>query len=201
MTTIAKPSPFSEFGGEPSEKLWTRAEYYQLADDGFFQNRRVELIEGRILEMPPQKLPHRTSLELADKFVRRVFSSGHRICVQMPFRAADGSDPEPDIAVIVGDDPRAASEHPSSALLVIEISDATLRHDRRKARLYSISGVPEYWIVNINDRTLELHRDPLPGGGSPEGPAYATVRVLAAEAKISPLAAPNISATVADLLP
>jgi Uma2 family endonuclease len=129
--------------------------------------------------------------------MRRAFVTGHRVRSQLPFRSVDGSEPEPDLAVIAGDDPRASAEHPSSAVLIVEISDTTLEHDRRKARLYAASQIPEYWILNLVSRTLEVHRNP----GSQNGVAgYGEVRILKDRDRVSPLSS-SAEATVADLLP
>src|SRR5438477_8242855 len=88
---------------EPTDRRWTREEYYRLAEEGYFFGQRVELIEGRIIEMPAQGLSHTVGVELFDRYVGSAFPVGYRHRVQMPFRAADGSDPEPDIAVVKGD--------------------------------------------------------------------------------------------------
>lgn len=187
---------------QPIDRLWTREEYHRLIEQNFFIDQRCELIQGRILYMSPQRPAHGSAVELADVYVRRAFPQGHRVRIQLPFTSADGSEPEPDIAVIEGADPRAASvEHPRHAVLIIEVSETTLSHDRRKARLYAASGVQEYWIVNLTNRTLEVHRDPLPNGGTPAGPAYASMRMLAVDQKVAPLLAPNAEVTVADLMP
>jgi Uma2 family endonuclease len=179
------------------DRLWTREEWDRLVEMGFFDGERLELIEGRIVRMSPQRITHRVAVELVDRYIRRAFQTGHRICVQLPFRSADGSEPEPDLAVIAGDDPRAAIEHPSAAVLIVEISDTTLDHDRRKASLYAASRVPEYWIVNLVSGTLEVHRNPR----SQDGVAgYGEVRVLKDRDRVSPLSA-NVEVTVADLLP
>jgi len=181
----------------PAERLWTRAEWDRLVDIGFFNHERLELIEGRIVRMSPQRVTHRVAVELMDRFLRTIYQPGNRICVQLPFRTSDGSEPEPDLAVIAGDDPRASKEHPSSAVLIVEISDTTLEYDRRKAALYAVSGVPEYWIVNLISRTLEVHRNIQISAGTA---GYSDVRALKSGERVSPL---NISRDVSvdDLLP
>lgn len=189
------------FAAEPVDRLWTRDEHYKLVDQGFFDGQRVELIEGRIVEMPPQKVPRSVSLELVGRYALRAFPQLHRIRVQMPFLASDGSDPEPDLAVVSGDPRDSTNTHPSSAVLIVEVSETTLRDDRRKARLYALSGVADYWIINLLDGCLELHRDPLPGGGSPNGPAYATIKILQPGDSLAPLAAPQATVAVAEFLP
>jgi Uma2 family endonuclease len=185
---------------EPVDRRWTREEYYRLADGGYFAGQRVELIEGRILEMPPHGLPHAASVELLTRFVSKAFPPGYRLRIQLPFRAADGSDPEPDVAVVAGDPRDPANGHPTSAILIVEVSDTSLRHDRRKARLYAASNVADYWIVNLLDGTLEVHRNPLESP-SDTTPPYASVRILTRDETIAPLGAPDATVKVADLLP
>jgi Uma2 family endonuclease len=197
MTLAEKITPDHAPPAFPAERLWTREEWDRLVDIGFFADERLELIEGRIVRMSPQRVTHSVAVELVDRYLRSAFSSGHRVRVQLPFRTSDGSEPEPDLAVIAGDDPRASKEHPSSAVLVVEISDTTLEYDRRKAALYAVSAVPEYWILNLISGTLEVHRNIQTSSGVP---AYSEVRVLKSGERVSPL---NISRDVSvdDLLP
>ncbi len=195
--TLALDSTLSE---PPDERLWTRAEYYRLTEDGFFDGQRVELIEGRIYRMPPQGLPHTCGVELVTEFFHRAFGKGHRYRVQMPFRAADGSDPEPDVLVVAGSPRDPADGHPTTALIVVEVSDTTLRHDRRKAKLYAASGVKDYWILNLLEEVLEVYREPV-ASPTDETSAYGSVQILKRDQVIAPLAAPSVSVKVADLLP
>lgn len=195
------PAPARQPTDEPRDRLWTREEYDRLVELGLFQGQRLQLIEGRILHVSPQGPDHSIAIELAERVLRRWFPSGYRIRAQMPFWAADGSDPEPDLAVIAGDDPRAMRDHPSAAVFIVEVSDTTLRLDRAKARLYAASGVTDYWIVNLAARVIEVHREPLPGGGPATGPAYAKTTVLGPDDGIAPLASPTLPVKVAEFLP
>jgi Uma2 family endonuclease len=80
-------------------------------------------------------------------------------------------------------------------LLLVEVSDSTLKKDRgRKARLYARSGIRDYWIVNIKERTIEVHRDPL-------GSKYLSVTVHKVGDAVHPLAFPQVSLAVARLFP
>lgn len=180
------------------ERLWTREEWDRLVEMGFFDGERLELIEGRIVCMSPQRVAHSVAVELVDRYMKRAFGSGHRVRSQLPFRSADGSEPESDFAVIAGDDPRASAEHPSTAVLIVEISDTTLEHDRRKARLYAASGVPEYWILNLVARNLEVYRNPEPGEGG--AARFAKSQILSERDRVSSSAA-NLEISVAELLP
>jgi Uma2 family endonuclease len=184
----------------PQDFRFTRDQYYRMSDMGFFQGRRVELIEGEIIQMPAQKNPHALSLTLSDYRIRAAFDGGFFVRVQLPFRVGDLSEPEPDLAVIVGD-PRDYRDHPDQAALLVEVADTTLDFDRkRKGPLYAASGVADYWIVNLIDRCVEVYRDPAadPVGGDFR---YASVRTYFSHESIAPLAKPSALVAVKDLLP
>jgi Uma2 family endonuclease len=198
MTLAERPHIEPSSASDPAERLWTREEWDRLVEMGFFDGERLELIEGRIVRMSPQRVPHSVAVELVDRYMRRAFGAGKRIRIQLPFRSADGSEPEPDFAVVAGDDPRISAEHPSSAVLIVEISDTTLEHDRRKARLYAASGVPEYWILNLVARNLEIYRNPQTGDAG--AATYDNPQILAERDRISALAA-SLEISVAELLP
>jgi Uma2 family endonuclease len=182
---------------EPTERLWTREDWDRLVEMGFFEGERLELIEGRIICMSPQHVPHSAAIEIVDIYVRRAFAKGYRIRSQLPFRTADGSEPEPDFAIVPGDNPRAARQHPSSAVLIVEISDTTLRHDRNKAKLYAVSKVPEYWIINLVARNMEVYREPRTRN---RVAAYQNLRTLKEQEEITPLHS-TLPVKIADLLP
>jgi len=111
------------------------------------------------------------------------------------------SDAEPDISVVPGT-PRDYTEHPTGALLVVEVSETTLAYDRgRKGSLYAAAGIQDYWIVNLVDRQLEVYRDPVPDPNESSGFRYNTRTVFLSGQSASPLAAPAASIAVADLLP
>lgn len=185
---------------EPTARRWTRDEYHRLIEEGFFDRQRVELVFGRIVQMAPQRNSHSVAVELVDRFVRRAFPND-RIRIQMPLSLRPNSEPEPDVAVVPGN-PRDLTDHPSSAALVVEVSDTTLLFDRRqKARLYARNGIADYWILNLVEGRLEIHRDPITDGGARGGPAYRSVTVHLRDDTVSPLAAPDAKVTVADLLP
>ena len=86
-----------------------------------------------------------------------------------------------------------------TTVLVVEVAHASLRADRTlKARLYARAGIGDYWIVNLVDRVLEVHRSPT---GPRPRPVYADIRRIDPSASIAPLAAPTARIVVADLLP
>ena len=193
-------APFSS--GLP-RRLWTRAEYARMAEHGFFgPDERLELIEGEITVKVTQNTPHATAILLTLRALYTLFATGFQVRVQLPFIAGDGSLIEPDFAIVAGNDRDALQSHPNTAALVVEISDTTLAYDRAlKAGLYARANVLEYWIVNLADRTLEVHRQPAPMSERPLGHYYRSVIQYTAEESVAPLAAPGHAIAVADLLP
>ncbi len=178
------------------EHRWTREEYERMAAAGCFgPSQRVELIEGVVYDMPPQSPFHASAVTGAYETLRPVFSTGYTLRVQMPLTLDEISAPEPDVAVVVGSRHDYQITHPRTAVLVVEIADASLPHDRnRKALLYARAGIPEYWIVDLARRGLEVYREP-----SAEG--YSSRTVLRAGATVSPLARLEAKIAVTSLLP
>jgi Uma2 family endonuclease len=118
--------------------------------------------------------------------------------VQAPLALGTDSEPEPDVAVISGSR-RDYAEHPQAALLVIEVADSSLRFDRQvKGPLYARAGIPEYWIVNLVDRTLEVYRQPEQRDDAWD---YRLVQSLRPEESVAPVTLPTQALQVADLLP
>ena len=186
----------------PKTRRWTVDEYYRLADHGFFIDQRVELIAGRIIEMAPQKDPHAVAILLGHQALSGAFGEGYVVRCRLPLHLSSNSEPEPDFAVLAGG-PRdfLGKGHPRTALLVVEISDTTLRYDRRKkAGLYAKAGIEDYWIVNLIDRQLEVHRKPVADRGHPFGHRYADVSFVGGSDAVIPLAIP-VAVAAADLLP
>ncbi len=145
-------------------RLITVDEYERMAELGIIgPDERVELIEGEIVMKPPMGPLHWSSLaRLTRLFVVRL---GERAVVapQAPVRLPPISEPEPDFAIYLPRDDFYARERAGAgdAYAFIECSDTSLRFDRRtKGRVYGKAGVREYWIVNLVDRCVEIHRDP-----------------------------------------
>jgi Uma2 family endonuclease len=180
----------------PRPRLWSRADYERLVAAGVFgPDDRVELLEGEIIEKSPEKSRHAAAIDLALDALRRAFGPSHTIRVQHPLAASDGSEPQPDLAVVPGTARDYVDQHPRSASLVVEVSDSSLAYDRtKKARVYARAGIAEYWIVNLVEAMLEVHRDPGADG-------YRTILRLRSGETVSPLAAGSSSAAVGDLLP
>ena len=152
------------------------------------------LIDGVILEEGSMNPPHAITLELVEEALRTAFRSGWRIRSQSPLVLGQDLDPEPDFAVIAGTS-RGSSGHPTTADLVVEVSDSSLAFDTNQKRLlYAKAGIREYWVVDINGRRLLVYRDPQAGD-------YATQQALGLADTVSLMAVPAATVRVADLLP
>lgn len=186
----------------PSRVLWTCDEFHQVSDSGLFEGRNVILVDGELLEMPAPNPPHNTALTLADYLFKSIFQQGFIVRVQMGLELRQTTDPVPDLAVVRGDLRAFASIQPTTAELVIEVADSTLAYDTGdKANLYAAGGIADYWVVDlVHDRLIVL-RDPRPDPGQPHGASYFHQIMLGRGDRISPLAAPNTTINVNDLLP
>ncbi|MFN2425307.1 MAG: Uma2 family endonuclease [Candidatus Binatia bacterium] len=136
--------------------------YFELVGRGLLtEDDHVELLEGLVVASPPQG-PLHASVTM-DFFVALERAVGGRAAVriQMPLVVGPRSVPEPDVALVPGTSGDYRRRHPDQALLVVEISDSSLPQDRlTKSRIYARAGIPEYWIVNLRDRCVEVHSKP-----------------------------------------
>src|SRR5271170_815023 len=141
---------------------WNQGSFHRLLDVFGSDRLRLELINGDLIQTPPQKEPHSLAIVLADAAVRRAFGSNYTLRPQMPLNLSAVHEPEPDLVVVRGKQ-RSVKKHPRSAELVIEVADSTLRYDRvKKGSLYAACKLADYWIVNLVDHQLEVRRDPRP---------------------------------------
>jgi len=151
-----------------------------MAEQGLFDGRRAELIDGVLIDMTGQLPPHSWPIRVLNRWLSPLVVSGaYDVDVQLPFAVPDPySLPEPDVKVVarVGRD-----EMPSSALLIVEVAHPSLRPDTtRKVELYAEAGVPEYWVVDVLHRKLQIRRDP-------QGSGYASLEVLGPQDVLRPL--------------
>jgi len=139
-----------------------RVEYERLVAEGLFGDERIELLGGVIVEMSPQDPRHAATVQRLTAILARL-ADGHALLrAQLSFGASPDSMPQPDIALVPPGDYDGA--HPEIALLLIEVANTSLRKDRLlKTELYARAAVGEYWIVNLPDRCVEVHREPRDG--------------------------------------
>jgi len=177
---------------------FTPEEFHRLGELGFFRDQRVELIGGEIVQMVPIGPEHGSTVDQSALSVgRRLPAKGFYIRVQNPLRLGE-SEPIPDIAIVPGKPSDYRQQHPTTALLVIEIADTSLEYDRtEKMSLYASAGIPEYWIVNLSERCLEVYREPgSPAEGTPFNARYKSLRYYSLDEAVCPLFDPSIEIPV-----
>lgn len=205
--TTAAPAPAPSqtpppAGGWPRPIRWTVPLFHAVNASGALAGRRPMLIRGVLLEQGPMNPPHAVALELVIEALRAAFGAGWRFRSQTPLVLGLDIDPMPDVAVLEGSARTAPVVHPTTAALVVEVSDTTLAYDMtEKAELYATAGIPEYWVLDLNARQLHVYRDPARLHADLEASAYGTHLTFDAAGSVAPLAAPNASVSVADLLP
>jgi Uma2 family endonuclease len=196
---------FEKFPEEPPyPRPWrcTHKQYHKMAGLGWFEGRRVELIGGEITEIAPMLSPHWATVGLTAQAIGQVFVQNYIVTVQLPLKLPRISEPEPDVAVVRGTWRDYNENLPTTAVLVVEISDTTLRRDRTdKASLYTSAGIEDYWIVNLKAQQVEIYRTPIESKKAKFGWDYKGKTTYKKEDTISPLAAPKAKIKVADLLP
>jgi Uma2 family endonuclease len=173
---------------------WNREEYARMAAHGYFApDSSVELVDGIVYDKRPQGRFHSPGVSACQKILSRVFSEGCDVRVQRPLALGDCSEPEPDVAVVRGSYQDYAFAQPTAAELVVEVSDKSLAHDRkRKIPDYARAGVPEVWLMNLRATVLEVYREPRDG-------VYQVRLRFRIGDTFSPLARPEAEIAVADL--
>ncbi len=178
-------------------KQWTRDECRQLMELGILEEARFELIGGDIVPKMTQHERHIYTCKQVQKALEAIFGTDY-VRLAAPIAIGEYEEPEPDAAVMqrpLIDYLRLGTPLPEEVRLVVEVSDRTLRQDLgAKKTQYGRAGIAEYWVININARTLHVFRGPTESG-------YAQETILSPEDAVSPLAAPKAVVAVADLLP
>jgi Uma2 family endonuclease len=169
-----------------------RAEYDQLVLLGAFQDERIELLDGVLVAMSPIGPPHTSAVRKLNRLLVLAMEGRAAVSCQSPFAAHELSEPEPDFSVYpLGD---YDTDHPSEAYLIIEVADSSLAIERgKKLRLYASCAIPEYWIVNLRERCIEVYTGPTPV-------AYSHVEKYEHGQSIQLVAFPDVSFAVSDVI-
>ena len=177
-----------------ARRRFTLAEYYRMAEVGILgEDDRVELIKGEIVEMSPIGSRHfafvlNLGQLLTLRLVGRAFAS-----VQGPVVLTDDTEPQPDLAVLRRRSYKERKAHADDVLLLIEVADISLAYDRTtKLHLYAQAGIPEYWIVDCTNETIEVYRNPGPHG-------YRDATRAAGAATLSLQAFPDVELRLAEI--
>ena len=184
-------------------KRWTRVAYEKLVEQGVFTRAdRMELMDGLLIVSEPQSAYHYTTIRVVARALAQAFGSGWDVRTEAPIALDETSEPEPDVAVVRGELLDYLTEHPRDHFLVVEVALSSVALDRRyKSSLYARARRPEYWVLNLMNRTLEVRREPGPATSAPYDWDYRVMQVFDAAETVSPLAVPDARIPVADLLP
>jgi Uma2 family endonuclease len=160
-TLLADPPTELETPPYPVHRF-SVAEYHRLVETGLLdEDARVELLEGWIVPKMPHSPLHGGTIQIVQNCLQAQLPTGWETRVQLPV-VTDDSEPEPDVAVVLSSNSRYLNHHPSTGevALVVEVADSSIAKDRRKAALYASIGISAYWIVNLQDRCVEVRTQP-----------------------------------------
>jgi Uma2 family endonuclease len=197
MPTVVTRQPYRPVPVEPPRKRWTRAECASFEAAGLWDQERLELIDGELINKKGKNRPHVNVLVVVQAWLVEVFGVQYvnpETSIDVAPEDNPTNEPKPDLIVLTRPSRvfREANPQPSELRLVVEISDTTLGFDlTRKASLYARAGIPEYWVLDIAARRLIVHRDPQNG-------VYGSIAAYGEQESVGPLAAPGREFRVAD---
>lgn len=166
LITPAIPAP-ADSPAEPGLRRFNVDDYYRMAEAGVFKpEERVELIRGAIVQMHAIGNRHARCVNRLAVILVLAYAKHAEINICNPVRLDESSEPQPDFALLrIGPEPRASHPSPAEVLVAIEVSDSSIRYDRNvKAPLYAESGIPEYWLIDLESETIEVRRKPNKSG-------------------------------------
>lgn len=183
---------------EPLRRLFTRDEYYAMAEAGILKPEdRVELIEGEIYRMAPIGNRHAGCVNRVNRVVTNGLTERAVVALQNPVHLNDFSEPQPDVAVLRPRQDFYSESHPrpTDVLLLIEVANSSSGFDRQsKIPLYALNGIAEVWLIDLPRQRLEVYRDPARDG-------YRTVQRLQRGERVAPQAFPDFEIEIAAILP
>jgi Uma2 family endonuclease len=183
---------------EIAKKLFTVYDYHKMGDAGILRHDdRVELIRGEIVEMSPINPRHNGTINRANRALVSIVGNAAVVGVQGSIRLNEYSEPQPDFCLLRSRDDFYTTTYatPKDILLIIEVSDTSLNYDRKvKMQLYAETGVPEYWISDLQADRVVTYCDPA-------GVTYQTVREFHRGAHLTPQQLPDCRIPVESLLP
>jgi Uma2 family endonuclease len=182
---------------EPARRRFSVDEYYEMARAGILgEDDRVELIAGEIVEMSPIGRRHAACVDRLNHFIARQVGAAAIVRVQSPVRLSEVSEPEPDVALLHPRTDFYAADHPApgDVFLIVEVAETSSRFDRLvKMPLYATSGIRECWLVDLEEGTVTVYREPAPEG-------YRRVQVTQRGDRVGPEALSEVELRVEDVL-
>jgi len=181
---------------EPTRYRFSRDEYHHMGDAGILPpDRRVELLDGEIVEMSPIGIKHRQIVVLLSEMFQQGLPADTHCQVQQPIVLGDESEPEPDLAIIRGRPTDYMKSHPTAdaVILLIEVAQASVKFDLGdKLRAYARAGISEYWVIDVAAKSLIVHREP-------QGDSYGAVTAHASDAVVVANSFPKLTIDLAAL--
>ena len=193
MTTLVEP----RIQTEPTRRRISVDEYYAMAEAGILgRDERVELIDGEIITMSPIGNEHGASVDTINDILVPLVTGRAIVRIQSHLQLDEENQPEPDVMLLKRreDYYRHRAPGPTDVLLLVEVSDSSLSHDRNvKLPLYAHFGVPEVWIANIPARVVETYMDPVDG-------EYTVSRVYSPGETLSPAAFDDVEIPISQFI-
>jgi Uma2 family endonuclease len=179
-------------------RLWTVEDYHRMGETGILDDsERVELLEGKIIQMSAKGTAHRSAVGRTYKLLEKRLGNQAWISIQDPIKLNERSEPEPDVAIVQIDPLDYADHHPtpSEVYLIIEVADSSLKFDcETKGKAYAQAGIADYWVLDIVKRQLYVFREP-------NEEDYESKVILVENEIISPLQFPDFQIGVSEMLP
>lgn len=141
---------------------WSLKDYHNLINNGLLTDKNVELLEGELIEMPPESPLHSYITRTSTQYLREKLK-GLALVIEAHPITLTNSEPEPDIAIVKSHSHNYKNRHPFSEdiFLLIEVSNKTLSYDlSEKKNIYAKEGIKEYWVVDINNRQIHVFFNP-----------------------------------------
>lgn len=178
-------------------KQFTTAEYHRMIEAGILtEDDRLELLEGEIIKMAAIGPRHAMCVNTLAALLITKLKKSVIVGIQSPIELSDSSEPEPDISIVRKRADRYADKHPTpdDIFLVIEVADSTVETDRRcKIPAYARAGIPEVWLVDLNNDRIEIHTQPDQG-------FYREVRVVTRKQRVASKSVPALTLKADDIL-
>jgi Uma2 family endonuclease len=172
------------------------AEYHCIAEAGVLtEDDRVELIEGELIEMAPIGSRHAFSVDCFARILQQQIPARAWLRIQNPITLGGETEPQPDFAIVKAGRYGEAHPGPADILLIIEVAESSVVYDRRaKVPLYARYGIPEVWVVDLAEGTIEAYRQP-----GAEG--YSQIQRFTRDTVAIPAGITGIRVPVAEILP
>lgn len=176
---------------------FTVEEYYRMAETGVIKpDARVELLEGQIVDMMPIGPFHAGTVNKLVGLFTKPSKGRWLVSAQNPVRLNARSEPQPDLMLLKPSPDEYSSQHPgpTDVFLLIEVADSTIVYDRNdKLPAYGRAGIPEVWLINLPQQTIEVYREPHFAG-------YSSTTILRDKDRAQVQAFPDVEIEVATLL-